>query len=88
MKRMTDYFGVFPVKKVKSNSDDPTVNLSLTDSSSSESNHDYPDVWSLAQKNEFCEKYDWLCFKDQKLGCKVCKKIPVNFEKKNGCSSF
>ena len=67
---------------VKSNSDDPTVNLSLTDSSSSESNHDYPDVWSLAQKNEFCEKYDWLCFKDQKLGCKVCKKIPVNFERK------
>lgn len=29
---------------------------------SNKSNHDYPDVWTLDQKDEFCSKNDWLRF--------------------------
>lgn len=45
----------------------------------------WPSCWTLEQKNSFCEKNDWLDFHDQKLGCKVCKKVgSLGVERKNG----
>lgn len=46
-------------------------------------NHDYPDIWTLAPKNKFCEKCDWMCFKDLKLSCKVCPKVPTSADISN-----
>jgi hypothetical protein len=31
--------------------------------------------WSLAPRNEFLKKNDWLFIKDEKLGCSTCKKV-------------
>lgn len=43
----------------------------------------WPSCWTLEPKNSFCEKYDWLDFCDQKLGCRVCRKVSIlGIEKK------
>lgn len=38
-------------------------------------NKQWPDCWSLEQKNEFCKKYSWLIVQNKKLGCKVCSNV-------------
>lgn len=45
--------------------------------SSMECGNDLPDCWNDSQKNEFCQKYDWLFVKNGKLGCSVCKQVGV-----------
>lgn len=44
-----------------------------------------PDCWTNSQKNEFCQKYDWLFVKNGTLGCSACKKVGVlSVQKKTG----
>lgn len=45
----------------------------------------WPSCWTVSQKDELVKKNDWLCFKDGKLGCSVCKKVgSLGVEKEMG----
>jgi hypothetical protein len=37
--------------------------------------NDWPDCWSLDQKNDFCSKNEWLNVHKMKLGCTICRNV-------------
>lgn len=40
-----------------------------------DSDNDWPECWALLQKNDFCERNEWLYVKNKMLGCKVCRDV-------------
>ncbi|XP_028592483.2 peroxisome biogenesis factor 2 isoform X1 [Podarcis muralis] len=39
------------------------------------SGKDWPECWTLLQKNDFCQRNEWLFVNNKRLGCKVCRDV-------------
>ena len=85
MKKISSFFSTAtPVNKKAKISEDIPIDIRETTASvavtgvgpsnselgeQSQTNNDWPTCWTLVQKNDFCLSHEWLCVRNQKLGC-------------------
>lgn len=55
------------------NKSDTEENTCCQDKGNSE--NDWPECWTLLQKNDFCQRNQWLYVKNKMLGCKACRDV-------------
>ncbi|XP_039618182.1 E3 SUMO-protein ligase KIAA1586-like [Polypterus senegalus] len=51
-----------------------------------DTNNEWPQVWTAKQKEDFQSKNPWLGFKSRKLGCLVCSTVSIDGNKEKGVS--